>query len=207
MKYEWRKQEKEIYLPKGKPELIFIKKFRYLTLEGSGNPNESLFSELAGTLFSLSYTLKMLPKKGITPDGYFDYAVYPLEGIWDLDGSSNSGGTKLDKDKLIYKIMIRQPDFIKKETIKTAAEILKKKKADGHIDKVKFEEAEDGLSVQMMHTGSYDSETESFEKMKDFCQENELKIRSKAHKEIYISNPERTAQENLKTVLRYVVEK
>ncbi len=207
MKYEWRKQEKEIYLPKGKPELIFIKKFRYLTLEGSGNPNESLFSELAGTLFSLSYTLKMLPKKGITPDGYFDYAVYPLEGIWDLDGSSNSGGTKLDKDKLIYKIMIRQPDFINKETIKTSIEILKKKKADGHIDKVKFEEAEDGLSVQMMHTGSYDSETESFEKMKDFCQENELKIRSKAHKEIYISNPERTAQEKLKTVLRYFVEK
>ena len=207
MKYEWRKQEKEIYLPKGKPELIFIKKFRYLTLEGSGNPNESLFSELAGTLFSLSYTLKMLPKKGITPDGYFDYAVYPLEGIWALDGSSNSGGTKLDKDKLIYKIMIRQPDFITKETIKTAIEILKKKKADGHTDKVKFEEAEDGLSVQMMHTGSYDSETESFEKMKDFCQENELKIRSKAHKEIYISNPERTAQEKLKTVLRYFVEK
>ena len=103
--------------------------------------------------------------------------------------------------------MIRQPDFINKETIKTAIEILKKKKADGHIDKVKFEEAEDGLSVQMMHTGSYDSETESFEKMKDFCQENELKIRSKAHKEIYISNPERTAQEKLKTVLRYFVEK
>ena len=206
MGYEWRKQEKEIYLPKGKPELVFIKKFRYLTLEGSGDPNESLFSELTGTLFSLSYTIKMLPKKGITPDGYFDYAVYPLEGIWDLDGSSDSDEIKLDKDKLIYKIMIRQPDFINKETIETAAEILKKKKASVHIDKVKFEETEDGLAVQMMHTGSYDSEAASFEKMKNFCLENELKIRSKSHKEIYISNPERTAPEKLKTVLRYFVE-
>ena len=207
MKYDWKKQEKEIYLPKGKPELIFIEKFQYLTLEGSGNPNESLFSELAGTLFSLSYTLKMLPKKGITPDGYFDYAVYPLEGIWDLAEGSDSNETKLDKSKLIYKIMIRQPDFVNEKVIKTAAEILKKKKAAEHIEKVKFEEIEDGLAVQMMHTGSYDSETESFEKMKDFCLENGLKIRSKAHKEIYISNPERTAQEKLKTVLRYFVEK
>ena len=207
MKYEWRKQEKEIYLPKGKPELIFIKKFRYLTLEGNGDPNESLFSELAGTLFSLSYTLKMLPKKGIIPDGYFDYAVYPLEGIWNLDESADHDEKKLDKSKLVYKIMIRQPDFVDNETIKTASEILKKKKSGEYVDKVKFEEIEDGSAVQMMHTGSYDSETVSFEKMKAFCLENELKIRNKAHKEIYISNPERTAQDKLKTVLRYFVEK
>ena len=207
MKHDWKKQEKEIYLPKGKPELISIEKFSYLTLEGSGDPNESLFSELAGTLFSLSYTLKMLPKKGIIPDGYFDYAVYPLEGIWGLDKSADFDGKNLDKSKLVYKIMIRQPDFIKKETIKTAAEILKKKKDTGYIDKVKFEEIEDGLAVQMMHTGSYDSETASFEKMKEFCLENELNIRRKEHKEIYISNPDRTAQERLKTVLRYFVEK
>ena len=207
VKYEWKKQEKEIYLPKGKPEQIFIKKFRYLTLEGSGNPNESLFSELTGALFSLSYTLKMLPKKGITPDGYFDYAVYPLEGIWDLDIDSDFDEIKLDKNKLVYKIMIRQPDFINKEIIETAAEILKKKKTVMYIDKIKFEEIEDGLAVQMMHTGSYDSETESFEKMKNFCLENKLNIRSKAHKEIYISNPERTAPEKLKTVLRYFVKK
>ena len=138
MKYEWRKQEKEIYLPKGKPEQIFIKKFRYLTLEGSGNPNERLFSELTGALFSLSYTLKMLPKKGITPNGYFDYAVYPLEGIWDLNISGASEEVKLDKNKFVYKIMIRQPDFINKEVIETAAEILKKKKPTGHIDKIKL---------------------------------------------------------------------
>ncbi|MCP1223712.1 GyrI-like domain-containing protein [Sebaldella sp. S0638] len=207
MKYDWKKQEKGIYLPKGQPELIFIEKFQYLTLEGSGNPNESLFSELAGTLFSLSYTLKMLPKRGITPDGYFDYAVYPLEGIWDLAKGSHSNETKLDKSKLVYKIMIRQPEFVNEQVIKTAAEILKKKKTAEHVEKVKFEEIEDGQAVQMMHTGSYDSETASFEKMKDFCLENGLKIRSKAHKEIYISNPERTAQEKLKTVLRYFVEK
>lgn len=124
-----------------------------------------------------------------------------------MDISSDFDKTKLDKNKSVYKITIRQPHFINKEVIETAAEILKKKKTVKHIDKIKFEETEDGLAVQMMHTGSYDSETVSFEKMKNSCLENKLNIRSKAHKEIYISNPERTAPEKLKTVLRYFVEK
>jgi hypothetical protein len=207
MKYEWKKQEKEIYLPKKDPELVVIKKFRYLTLEGRGNPNESPFSDLVGALYSLSYTLKMLPKKGIVPDGYFDYAVYPLEGIWTLDKNEGNITEKLDKDLFIYKIMIRQPDFIDSNIIETAMEILKKKKADEYTNKIKFEEIEDGLSVQIMHTGSYDSEDLSFEKIREYCKKNKLKIKSSSHREIYISNPERTAQDRLKTVLRCFVEK
>lgn len=207
MKYEWKKQEKGVYLPKGKPEQVFIEKFRYLTLEGSGNPNNSSFAEQAGALFSLSYTLKMLPKKGITPEGYFDYSVYPLEGIWDICGNNNLEEEELDKDSLIYKIMIRQPHFINHDLVRSASEILKKKKTNKYTDEIKLEEIEDGLSVQIMHTGSYDSETASFMILKEFCSENKLKIKDTSHKEIYISNPERTTQEKLKTVLRYFVEK
>ena len=84
---------------------------KYFTIEGKGNPNKEGFQTDVEALYSLSYAIRMMPKKGITPEGYVEYTVYPLEGIWDLDEE----GRKLDyldKDHLVYKLMIRQPDFV-----------------------------------------------------------------------------------------------
>ena len=85
MKHEWKKNEKQFYLPKNKPELISVPEFKFFTIEGNGNPNDEFFAEYIGVLYSLSYGIKMSPKKGIEPKGYFDYTVYPLEGVWDLN--------------------------------------------------------------------------------------------------------------------------
>ncbi|MBK5654386.1 MAG: GyrI-like domain-containing protein, partial [Rhizobium sp.] len=114
MKYEWRKQEKEFYLPKEKPVSIVVPKMKFFMLDGKGNPNSDTFAEAIQVLYSLSYTIKMIPKMGITPEGYFDYTVFPLEGIWDLSEEGRLMDT-LDKDELIYTIMIRQPDFVTEE--------------------------------------------------------------------------------------------
>jgi hypothetical protein len=84
MKHEWRKQEKEIYIPKNIPVRIQIPEFGFFSVEGQGNPNDDSFSEYITVLYSFSYAVKMSPKKGMEPDGYFDYAVYPLEGVWDI---------------------------------------------------------------------------------------------------------------------------
>ena len=84
MKYEWRKKEKEYYIPKEKPQLVEIPEFKYFTLKGKGNPNSEAFKECIQVLYSLSYAIRMMPKNGITPEGYFEYTVYPLEWIWDL---------------------------------------------------------------------------------------------------------------------------
>ena len=89
------------------------------------------------------------------PEGYYDYTVFPLEGIWDLDEE----GRKLDyldKDHLVYKLMIRQPDFVTEELFKYALENVEKKKKLGTMD-LKFE-IHEGLSVQIMHVGHYDDE-------------------------------------------------
>ncbi len=85
MKYEWRKREKSIYLPKAKPEFINIPEYQFLTLKGKGNPNSTFFSECIGVLYSIAYAIKMNPKKGIPLEGYYDFTVYPLEGIWDVN--------------------------------------------------------------------------------------------------------------------------
>jgi len=202
MKLDWRKNEKKLYLPKAKPEIIDVPAFKFFTLSGSGDPNDKGFSEAVGVLYSLSYGIKMLPKKGITPEGYFEYSVYPLEGIWDL--APGAGGL-LNKEDFIYKIMIRQPDFVTAELAQQVIEMTKAKKPHPLLEDARFEILEDGLCVQMMHIGPYDDEPRSFELMEAFCADNKLIRSSKTHKEIYISDPGRTAPEKLKTVLRIFV--
>lgn len=204
MKYEWRKKEKEYYIPKEKPQLVEIPEFKYFTLKGQGNPNTEAFKECIGVLYSLSYAIRMMPKNGITPDGYFEYTVYPLEGIWDLTEQGRLEET-LNKDELVYKLMIRQPDFVTEEVVNIAMEIVKKKKPHPLLEKVEFESIKEGLCVQMLHVGPYDDEPRTFSVMKEFCVENNLEIKTLAHKEIYLSDFRKTEASKLKTVLRYLV--
>lgn len=207
MKYEWRKKEKDIYLPKQKPTLVTIPKQNLLMISGIGDPNKEEFSQKVGVLYALSYTIRMFPKSGYTPEGYFEYTVYPLEGVWGLTDK----GIKLDtlvKDELTYTIMIRQPEFVTDEVFARAKETVLKKKKDidpSILDKVSFGSVEDGLSVQMMHIGSYGDEPASFEKMNAFIDENGLEKRTKKHREVYLSDPRKTDKSKMKTVLRYMV--
>lgn len=206
MKHEWRKHEKNLYVPKQKPELIYVPEQKFLMIDGEGNPNNNEFSERVKVLYSLSYVIRMMPKRGYTPEGYFEYTVYPLEGLWDL----TEKGRKLDrlnKDELLYTIMIRQPDFVTEEVVDKAFEIARKKEPHSLLDKVYFGTIEDGLSVQMLHIGPYDTEPQSFEMMKKFIEENNLEIKTLRHREIYLSDARKVEPAKLKTVLRYMVKK
>jgi hypothetical protein len=202
MKYEWRKKDKEIYLPKSNPVTINVPIMKYFTLEGKGNPNSDAFKTVVEVLYTLSYTIRMMPKKGITPEGYFEYTVFPLEGVWDLDEEGRQL-EKLEKDRLVYKLMIRQPEFVNAELFSIAKDLVARKVPKELLNAVKLEGIEEGLCVQCMHIGSYESEPESFMKMDEFCLENELIRTDKRHKEIYITDPRKTVPEKLKTVLRF----
>lgn len=208
MKYVWRKEEPEYYLPKNEPEIIVVPEFKYLTIRGKGNPNNDDFSNRVEILYALAYAIKMLPKKGFTPEGYFDYTVYPLEGVYDLAVKDKK---EFDKDNLIYKLMIRQPDFVDENIFKIVKDIVRLKKKSKEvlelIDHVNYEIIEDGLSVQMMHIGSYDDEIHTFKIMKEFIENNDLQLKSLAHREIYISDPRKTEPNKIKTVIRYRVYK
>jgi hypothetical protein len=201
-KYEWRKHAKELYLPAKQPTKLVVPEMKFFTIAGSGNPNSEHFKEHIEILYGLSYAIRMMPKKGITPEGYFEYTVFPLEGHWDLDEE----GRKLDylnKDHLVYKIMIRQPDFVTEELFQYAMDSVKQKNANPDVNNVQFESITEGLCVQAMHLGSYDDESETFRLMEEYCSQNHLKRAEKTHKEIYISDPRKTTPEKLKTVLRF----
>ena len=103
MKHEWRKHEKEIYIPKKIPVQITLPPLNYFMIKGKGNPNDPSFAEYVGVLYSLSYGVRMSIKKGIAPDDYNEYTVYPLEGIWDIsDKAKQENSGVLDKDELVF---------------------------------------------------------------------------------------------------------
>lgn len=211
MKQEWRKLEKALYLPKTEPMLMQIPKMQYLTIMGEGNPNSELFSEKIGALYAMSYGIRMLNKSDLIPEGYVEYTVYPLEGIWDLSQEGREAYQKdvqlIElKDQLIYTLMIRQPDFVISELVESIREKILKKNNNPFIKDVKLENFEEGESVQMTHIGSYDDEPASFARMEEFATSIGKKRKSKIHKEIYVTDPSKVPAEKLKTTLRIWVD-
>ncbi|WP_314588593.1 GyrI-like domain-containing protein [Paenibacillus terrigena] len=202
MKYEWRKQEKDLYLPKNEPVLITVPKLQFLMIRGRGNPNSTAFSAKVEVLYALSYAIRMMPKQGYTPPGYFEYTVYPLEGVWDLAEESRSVET-LNLDDLIYTVMIRQPDFVTEDVVSRALEATRKKKPNLALDEVVFDSIEDGKSIQMLHVGPFADEVHSFARMKKFMQEHNLELSTRTHREIYLTDNTKTEPAKMKTVLRY----
>ena len=201
MKYEWKKNEKNLYGVKQKPQLIEIPSAYYIMIKGEGNPNESDFSNRVSALYSLAYGIKMLFKNMEKEElEYSDFTVFPLEGIWE-----KSDDEEFDKNKLKYTIMIKQPYFITKEIFELAFEKVKNKNPNELYDEVSFDCIESKKAIQILHIGSFDTEIESFEKLDNFANEMNLERSEKLHTEIYLNNKNRTAEDKLKTILRYTV--
>lgn len=201
MKYEWKKSEKYLYGVKQKPEFIEVPTAYYIMIKGEGNPNEIDFSNRVSALYSLAYGIKMLFKNMEKEElEYSDFTVFPLEGIWE-----KSDDEEFDKNKLKYTIMIKQPYFITKEIFDLAFEKVKKKKPNELYDEISFDCIENKKAIQILHIGSFDTEIESFEKLDNFASEMNLERSEKLHTEIYLNNKNRTAEDKLKTILRYNV--
>ncbi len=204
MKLDWKKDAKQLYLPSGSPVAVTVPAMNFFSIEGAGDPNGEAFGGIVSALYSLAYGVKMSPKSGFAPSGYREFAVYPLEGLWDLSqaGRKKASGD-LDKSELVFKIMIRQPDFVTDDFAREVIERVLRKKPTPALAAAKFETITDGTCVQMLHIGSYDAEPASFAKMEEFCRASGFVRSSMTHREIYISDPGRTAPDRLKTVLRF----
>lgn len=202
VKYEWKKQEKEIYGVKMKPCVVDIPAQKYIIVSGNGNPNDEIFSDKVAALFSMAYKIKMAYKALAEKSNEItDYTVYPLEGIWRMASEKEY----LIKEELQYRIMIRQPDFITREMFDHTLAVIKVRKNIPYLTDISFETICDGRCVQVLHKGAFDDEPASFEVMDRYCMEHGYKRMGKEHREIYLNNANRTEKANLKTILRYKV--
>jgi hypothetical protein len=207
MKHEWRKAEKQFYAPQTKPEKVVVPAFRFFTIRGKGNPNSPEFGDYIQALYAVSYAVRMSPKRDAAPPGYFEYTVYPLEGVWDIteEARENFSGT-INKDDLVFTLMIRQPDFVEPEFAEQMLQFAKEKKKLPLLEQVQFEQIKEGPCIQMLHLGSYDDEPATFAQMEAFATENGWGRKSKIHREIYLTDARKVAPEKLKTVLRFQLE-
>lgn len=206
IKHEWKKEEKNYYNPPGFPQLIEIPKFNFFSISGKGNPNDALFAEYVSALYSLSYAVKMDLKKRNFP-GHTDYTVYPLEGIWQLENNvPPASNSTFNKDAFVFNLMIRQPDLISQAYAQEILKLIQKKKPNPLWDNITFKSITDGTCIQMLHTGSYDSENESFKQMETFMTQYRLNRKQQAHREIYLSDPRKTAPAKLRTILRFQIQ-
>jgi len=203
-KLDYKKDFKELYLPKTTPSIVDVPAMTFAIIDGQGDPNGEDFALATEALYSFSYSVKMSYKSKDVPKGYYDYTVFPLEGVWDLVDKSKP---ITDKSNFAYSIMIRQPDFLTEELFKRFVNEAKNKKPNVYLEKIRYVTITEGLCCQMLHIGSYDDEPASFEKMEQFCRDNGYERICLKHREIYLSDPRKTEADKLKTVLRFNVRK
>lgn len=210
-KLDYKKEYKELYQPKKTPSVIEVPEMVFIAVDGKGNPNSSAeYQEAIEILYGLSFTIKMSKMNNNQPDGYFEYTVPPLEGLWYCDDVSFDGLNVSDKDKFRWISLIRQPEFVTEEVFKWAKTSLSVKKPKLDTEKARLIKYTEGLCVQIMHVGDYDNEPESILKMKEYMKENGYEedfSKERFHHEIYLSDPRRCARDRLKTVIRHPVVK
>ncbi len=209
MAFDFKKEYKEFYMAKNKPQIVDVPRANYIAVRGKGNPNEEggAYQKAISVLYAVAYTLKMSYKTDYRIDGFFEYVVPPLEGFWwqdNIDGVNYS-----DKSSFNWISVIRLPDFVIEKDFKWALETAeKKKKLD--CSSAEFLTVDEGLCVQIMHIGAFDDEPKTVAVMDKFLEDNgyENDMNDKRfHHEIYMSDARKVSPEKWKTVIRHPIRK
>lgn len=209
MPFDFKKEYKELYAPKAVPAIVSVPSMNFIAVDGQGDPNiEGGEYKLAlNVLYSVAYTLKMSYKTDYKIPGFYEYVVPPLEGFW-----LQSDTVSIDyahKSDFRWTSVIRLPDFVRQEDFSWAIEAAeKKKKLD--CSGAYMLTLDEGLCVQMLHIGSYDSEPETVALMDKYLAENGYENDmegARRHHEIYLSDPNKTQPEKRKTIIRHPIRK
>lgn len=209
MAFDFKKEYKEFYMPKNKPEIVTVPQANYIAVRGKGNPNEidGAYQKAISILYAVAYTLKMSYKTEHKIEGFFEYVVPPLEGFWWQDNVD--GIDYADKAAFNWISVIRLPEFITQKDFEWAVETAsEKKKLD--CSSVEFLTVDEGLCVQIMHIGAFDDEPQTVTLMDEYIAQNGYEndiTESRLHHEIYLSDARKVAPEKWKTVIRHPIKR
>ena len=211
MAFDFKKEYKEFYMPKNRPEIVTVPKANYIAVRGKGNPNEidGAYQQAISILYAVAYTLKMSYKTEHKIEGFFEYVVPPLEGFW----WTEEGGHDLlsvPRSTWRWTSALRAPEYATPQVLHWALEECARKKPGVDLSGVRLETVTEGLCVQCLHVGPYDAETAAMERMMAFAGEQGLRPSddpARRHHEIYLGDPRRVPPEKWRTILRLPVER
>lgn len=209
MAFDFKKEFKELYMPKNHPAFVSVPPANYAAVRGQGDPNEEggAYQQAIGILYAVAYTLKMSYKTDHAIEGFYEYVVPPLEGFWWQEGVD--GVDYRNKSAFQWISVIRLPDFVTRDHFAWAVETAsKKKKLD--CSKAEFLTIEEGECVQIMHHGSFDDEPATMAIMDEYLKQNGYEndfSETRLHHEIYMSDVRKVPPEKWKTVIRHPVKK
>ena len=207
-KLDLRKQLKEFYNPSAKKvEVVDVPRFLFVMIDGLIEPGlgpgtSPAFQEAMQALYGAAYTLKFMSK--LRKEDPIDYSVMALEGLWWVQDGEFSFQRK---DNWAYTLMVLHPEHITEAMFQEALRQLRQKRGDQPaFSQLRLEPFQEGLCIQTMHTGPYDAEPATIEKMDAYAREQGYQMHGKHH-EIYLGNPMRGDPSKLKTLLRHPVMK
>ncbi len=197
------KELKELWNPPaGKMSVIAVPALSYLMIDGVGNPEASpAFKEAVQAMYTSAYTMKFSAKFA----GIANWRVMPLEGLWWFPSGKSFG--EAVGEEINWRLLIMQPPIVTAAMLEQAkAEAVRKKKDVPALERVRLETWEEGLCVQTMYVGPYDAESAAITVLHSWIATNGYRMRG-VHHELYISDPNRTKPERLRTILRQPVER
>ena len=197
-KINYKKVLKHLYNASAKkPTLVDVPAMNFLMVQGTGDPNTSKsYADAIQALFSVSYTLKFMIKKGPRA---IDYGVMPLEGLWWVDDMSQF--RQEDKSNWKWTAMIMQPEFITQKDVAEAIEKASEKKELPAMPLMEFSSFEEGKAAQIMHIGPFSEEGPTIQELHRFIAAQGHQ-RDGKHHEIYLSDIRRAAPEKWRTIIR-----
>jgi hypothetical protein len=209
MAFDFKKEFKEFYMPKNRPEIVNVPPINYIAVRGRGNPNipGGAYQKAIGILYTLSFTLKMSYKTDYRIEGYFQYVVPPLEGFWWQDEALDAGFG--NKDTFNWISVIRLPDFVTRKDFDWAVQTAALKKKED-FSSAEFLTVDEGLCVQIMHIGPFDDEIKSVALMDEYVKQNGYVTditEKRLHHEIYMSDARKVPPEKWKTVIRHPIKR
>ena len=198
-KIDFRLERRDLYAPSpGEFSVVDVPPLQYFAVDGAGDPNTSTqYTDAVEALYAVSYAAKFASKRELGRD----YVVAPLEGLWT---GTREVYTEGRRDHWTWTILIRQPDWLSDELRAGALETASKKELPG-VPRLRFTEIAEGLSVQILHLGSYADEAPTIARLHDEFLPEHGYVENGAHHEIYLNDPRRVEATKLKTVLRQPV--
>jgi hypothetical protein len=193
LKVDHRKTLKHLYHPSSKvPVIVEVPPMNFLMLDGRGKPDGKQFPQAAGVLYPLAYTLKWMVRLGSD----IDFHVMPMEVLWKVNR---------EKKEFAWTMMLMQPEYVTPERVAEARQKVLSKVDAALLEKVRFEQYAEGMCVQFLHVGPYESMDASADRMEAFAGEQGYRIPLYNSHDIYLNDVRKTKPENLKAIIRLPV--